>query len=158
MALTEVYVHGFLDGRDVNPQSALDYIEQTEVKMEEIGVGKFASYHGRYYAMDRDKRWDRVEKTYRALVDGIAITAATPTAGVLASYENDIHDEFVEPFIIEELGKPVATIEDGDAVISFNFRPDRAIQLSRAFTDVTFDEFDNRKKVYEFEICFVYAL
>ena len=139
--LTEVYVHGFLDGRDVNPQSALDYIEQTEVKMEEIGVGKFASITGRYYAMDRDKRWDRVEKTYRALVDGIARTAATPSAGVLASYENDIHDEFVEPFIIEELGKPVATIEDGDAVISFNFRPDRAIQLVRAFTDDNFDEF-----------------
>jgi 2,3-bisphosphoglycerate-independent phosphoglycerate mutase len=139
--LTDVYVHGFLDGRDVNPQSALDYIEQTEVKMEEIGVGKFASITGRYYAMDRDKRWDRVEKTYRTLVDGIAKTAATPSAGVLASYENDIHDEFVEPFIIEELGKPVATIEDGDAVISFNFRPDRAIQLVRAFTDPNFDEF-----------------
>ena len=139
--VTEVYVHGFLDGRDVNPQSALDYIEQTEVKMEEIGVGKFASITGRYYAMDRDKRWDRVEKTYRTLVDGIARTASTPTAGVLASYENDIHDEFVEPFIIEELGKPVATIEDGDAVISFNFRPDRAIQLVRAFTDPNFDEF-----------------
>ena len=139
--VTEVYVHGFLDGRDVNPQSALDYIEQTEVKMEEIGVGKFASITGRYYAMDRDKRWDRVERTYRTLVDGIARTASTPTAGVLASYENDIHDEFVEPFIIEELGKPVATIEEGDAVISFNFRPDRAIQLVRAFTDVNFDEF-----------------
>ncbi|QUW23325.1 2,3-bisphosphoglycerate-independent phosphoglycerate mutase [Sporosarcina sp. Marseille-Q4063] len=139
--VTDVYVHGFLDGRDVNPQSALDYIEQTEVKMEEIGVGKFASITGRYYAMDRDKRWERVEKTYRTLVDGIAKTAATPSAGVLASYENDIHDEFVEPFIIEELGKPVATIEDGDAVISFNFRPDRAIQLVRAFTDPHFDEF-----------------
>ena len=139
--LTDVYVHGFLDGRDVNPQSALDYIEQTEVKMEEIGVGKFASITGRYYAMDRDKRWERVEKTYRALVDGITRTASTPSAGVLASYENDIHDEFVEPFIIEELGKPVATIEDGDAVISFNFRPDRAIQLVRAFTDPNFNEF-----------------
>lgn len=139
--VTEVYVHGFLDGRDVNPQSALDYIEQTEAKMEEIGVGKFASITGRYYAMDRDKRWDRVEKTYRTLVDGIAKTAETPTAGVLASYENDIHDEFVEPFVIEEHGKPVATIEEGDAVISFNFRPDRAIQLVRALTDVNFHEF-----------------
>ncbi len=79
--------------------------------------------------MDRDKRWDRVEKAYRAIVDGTALTAATPTAGVLASYEQGIHDEFVVPFIIEELGKPVATIEDGDAVVFFNFRPDRAIQL-----------------------------
>ena len=91
--------------------------------------------------MDRDKRWERVEKAYSAIVDGTALTAATPTAGVLASYERGIHDEFVVPFIIEELGKPVATVEDGDAVVFFNFRPDRAIQLSRAFTDATFDEF-----------------
>ena len=81
--------------------------------------------------MDRDKRWDRVEKAYQAIVNGTAQTAATPTAGVLASYERGIHDEFVVPFVIEELGKPVATIEDGDAVVFFNFRPDRAIQLSR---------------------------
>lgn len=141
--ITKVYVHAFLDGRDVNPQSALDFIEQTDTKMEEIGVGKFATITGRYYAMDRDKRWDRVEKTYRALVDGIGLTAVTPSAAVLASYENDVHDEFVQPFVMEELGKPVATIEDGDAVISFNFRPDRAIQLSRAFTDYAFDEFEN---------------
>lgn len=143
--IDKVYVHAYLDGRDVNPQSALDYIEQTEEKMNEIGVGKFASVTGRYYAMDRDKRWERVEKTYRALVDGIALTAATPSAGVLASYENDVHDEFVQPFVIEELGKPVATIEDGDAVVFFNFRPDRAIQLSRAFTDATFNEFETKK-------------
>lgn len=144
--LEKVFIHGFLDGRDVNPQSALDYIEQTEAKIQEIGVGKFATISGRYYAMDRDKRWNRVEKTYRTLVDGVGFTASTPTAGVLAAYERDIHDEFIEPFIIEELGKPVATIENGDAVISFNFRPDRAIQLSRAFTEFAFDEFDNVKR------------
>ena len=94
--IDKVFVHAFLDGRDVDPQSALDYIEQTETIMEEIGVGKIASVSGRYYAMDRDKRWDRVEKAYRAIVDGIALTAVTPTAGVLASYEQDIHDEFVD--------------------------------------------------------------
>ena len=98
--------------------------------------------------MDRDKRWDRVEKAYRAIVDGTALTAATPTAGVLASYEQGIHDEFVVPFVIEELGKPVATVEDGDAVVFFNFRPDRAIQLSRAFTDHSFDEFDTGTKKF----------
>lgn len=142
--IDKVYVHAYLDGRDVNPQSALDYIEQTEEKMKEIGVGKFASVTGRYYAMDRDKRWERVEKTYRALVDGTASAALTPSAGVLASYGNDVHDEFVEPFVIEEQGMPIATIEDGDAVVFFNFRPDRAIQLSRAFTEVGFDEFETK--------------
>ena len=144
--IKKVYVHAFLDGRDVNPQSALDYIEEAETKMKEIGVGKIATVTGRYYAMDRDKRWDRVEKTYRALVDGVALTANTPTAGVLAAYEQNIHDEFIEPFMIEELGKPVAMIEENDAIISFNFRPDRAIQLSRAFTDETFHEFETGKK------------
>ena len=93
--IDKVFVHAFLDGRDVNPQSALDYIEQTEQKMEEIGVGKFASVTGRYYAMDRDKRWERVEKTYRALVDGTALPASMPSVGVLDSYNNDVHDEFV---------------------------------------------------------------
>ena len=143
--IQKVFVHAFLDGRDVNPQSALDYIEKTEEQMEKLGVGKFATITGRYYAMDRDKRWERVEKTYRALVDGVGLTAATPSAGVLASYERNIHDEFVEPFIIEELGKPVATIEDNDAIIFFNFRPDRAIQLSRTFTDYVFNEFETKK-------------
>ena len=143
--IDKVYVHAFLDGRDVNPQSALDFIEQTEEKMVEIGVGKFASVTGRYYAMDRDKRWERVEKTYRALVDGTALPTSRPSVGVLDSYKNDVHDEFVQPFVIEEHGKPVATIEDGDAVVFFNFRPDRAIQLSRAFTDATFEEFETKK-------------
>lgn len=136
-----VFVHAFLDGRDVAPQSALDYIEKVEVEMKELGVGKFASISGRYYAMDRDKRWDREEKAYRAIAEGIGPTAVTPTAGVLASYEKEVHDEFVVPFVIEELGKPVATIQDDDSVVFFNFRPDRAIQLSRAFTDVSFDGF-----------------
>ncbi|MFC5591581.1 2,3-bisphosphoglycerate-independent phosphoglycerate mutase [Sporosarcina soli] len=146
--IEKVYIHGFLDGRDVGPQTALDYIEQTEKVMQELGVGKFASISGRYYAMDRDKRWERVEKAYRAIVDGVGLTAATPTAGVLASYEREVHDEFVVPFIIEELGKPVATVEDGDAVVFFNFRPDRAIQLSRVFTDPSFDGFDPGEKKF----------
>lgn len=147
--LDKVFVHAFLDGRDVSPQSSLDYIEKTETFMQELGVGKFASISGRYYAMDRDKRWERLEKVYRAIVEGAALTAATPTAGVLASYKQGVHDEFVVPFLIEELGKPVATVEDGDAVVFFNFRPDRAIQLSRALTDSTFDEFETGTKRYK---------
>ena len=137
----EVYVHGFLDGRDVGPTTALGYIEETEKQMQEIGVGKFASIHGRYYAMDRDKRWERVKLTYDALVDGTGPTAPTAAAGVQASYDNDVVDEFVVPFVITNDGKPVATIDTNDAVVSFNFRPDRAIQLSTVFTNDKFDGF-----------------
>lgn len=142
--IEKVYIHAFLDGRDVPPQSALDFIEQTEKVMETVGIGKIASVSGRFYAMDRDKRWDRVEQAYRAIVDGTAQTAVTPTAGVLASYEREIHDEFVIPFVVEELGKPVATVQDGDAMVFFNFRPDRAIQLSRAFTEENFNFFERK--------------
>lgn len=139
--LEKVYVHAFLDGRDVGPTTAIAFIERTEEVMATTGVGQIASVTGRYYAMDRDKRWDRVEKTYRTLVDGEAPVAASAIAGVKASYDANIHDEFVEPFIVEENGQPVATIQENDAVVFFNFRPDRAIQLSRAFTDPNFNEF-----------------
>lgn len=144
--VTEVYVHGFLDGRDVGPTTALGYIEETEKKMNEIGVGKFASIHGRYYAMDRDKRWERVKLTYDALVDGTGPTAPTAAAGVQASYDNDVVDEFVVPFVVTNDGKPVATIDTNDAVVFFNFRPDRAIQLSTVFTNDKFDGFKLSEK------------
>lgn len=144
--LDEVYVHGFLDGRDVGPSTALGYIEETEKQMNEIGVGKFASIHGRYYAMDRDKRWERVELTYKALVDGIGHTAASAKIGVQSSYDREVYDEFVIPFVITEEGKPVATIDTNDAVIFFNFRPDRAIQLSTVFTNDTFVGFKQSEK------------
>ncbi|MFK5707778.1 2,3-bisphosphoglycerate-independent phosphoglycerate mutase [Lysinibacillus boronitolerans] len=139
--LDEVYVHGFLDGRDVGPTTALDYIEETEKQMAEIGIGQFASIHGRYYAMDRDKRWDRVALTYNVLADGVGQTAESAKSGVAASYEREVTDEFVIPFSIQEHGEPVATIGDHDAVIFFNFRPDRAIQLSTVFTNEAFDGF-----------------
>ena len=137
--LEQVYVHGFLDGRDVGPDTALGYILETEKQMKEIGIGKFASIHGRYYAMDRDKRWERVALSYNALVDGIGQTAATATAGVQSSYAREVYDEFVVPFVITEEGRPVATVDTNDAVIFFNFRPDRAIQLSTVFTNDTFN-------------------
>jgi 2,3-bisphosphoglycerate-independent phosphoglycerate mutase len=142
----DVFVHGFLDGRDVGPSTAISYIEETERKMQEIGVGKFASISGRFYAMDRDRRWERVEKTYRALVDGAGDSFPSAMAGVQASYHLDVMDEFVKPFIIEEAGKPVATIDSKDAVIFFNFRPDRAIQLSTVFTNSTCEAFSMSPK------------
>lgn len=143
--IKEVYVHGFLDGRDVGPKTAVTYVMETERQMAEIGVGEFATISGRYYAMDRDNRWDREEKVYKALVDGEGVEAESAVAGVEASYKNDVTDEFVVPFVIKKEGKPVATIEDNDAVIFFNFRPDRAIELSTALTNPLFDGFERSK-------------
>ncbi|HSJ38729.1 MAG TPA: 2,3-bisphosphoglycerate-independent phosphoglycerate mutase [Planococcus sp. (in: firmicutes)] len=137
----QVYVHGFLDGRDVGPQTALHYIEKTEEKMAEIGIGKFASISGRYYAMDRDNRWDRAESAYRVLVDGIGLHASTASEGVVESYDQGVMDEFVVPFYIEEDGQPVATIKSEDSLIFFNFRPDRAIQLTSALLTTGFQSF-----------------
>lgn len=139
--LEEVYVHGFLDGRDVGPQTALQYIERTEERMAEIGVGKFASISGRYYAMDRDKRWDRAEVAYRVLVDGTGLYASTASEGVVQSYDQGVMDEFVVPFYIEENGEPVATIRSEDSLIFFNFRPDRAIQLTSTLITNEFNGF-----------------
>ncbi|ARK24134.1 phosphoglycerate mutase (2,3-diphosphoglycerate-independent) [Sporosarcina sp. P37] len=143
-----VYLHAFLDGRDVGPTTAIPYIKRTEDVMKEIGVGQIATVSGRYFAMDRDKRWERVQKTYDAMVYGIGPHCASAEEGVRASYAEEIHDEFVEPFVIQQDGKPVAAIENGDAVIFFNFRPDRAIQLSRALTQPSFDGFDTGVKKF----------
>ncbi|MFF3102985.1 2,3-bisphosphoglycerate-independent phosphoglycerate mutase [Viridibacillus arvi] len=144
--LDEVYIHGFLDGRDVAPTSAVSYIEETERQIAEIGVGKFASISGRYYAMDRDNRWDRIEKVYQALVDAKGEEANSAKSGVQNSYAKDITDEFVVPFVVKENGKPVATIDSNDSIIFFNFRPDRAIELSKAFTDPAFNGFELSEK------------
>ena len=144
--LQDVFVHGFLDGRDVGPRTAIGYVEEAEKQMKEIGVGKFASISGRYYAMDRDRRWERVDLTYRALVDGVGRTAESATEGILKSYEEDIVDEFVVPFVIEADAKPATTIDSGDAVIFFNFRPDRAIQLSMALNTPSFDSLQLSEK------------
>ena len=137
-----VYVHCFLDGRDTAPTSGKEFIEELEAKMKEIGVGKIASISGRYYAMDRDKRWDRVELAYKALTKGEGNTAASATEGIQASYDAGKSDEFVVPFVVTENGKALATINDGDSVIFFNFRPDRAREMTRAFCDDKFTGFD----------------
>ncbi|UOE93736.1 2,3-bisphosphoglycerate-independent phosphoglycerate mutase [Alkalihalobacillus sp. LMS39] len=139
----KVYIHGFLDGRDVGPTSAEIYIRALEDKIHELNVGQIASVHGRYYAMDRDRRWERVEKSYRAMVYGDGPTYKTALEVIKDSYQNDINDEFVIPsVIVDEAGKPVGTVKDDDAVIFFNFRPDRAIQMSQVFTNEDFRGFE----------------
>lgn len=145
--IKKVYVHAFLDGRDVGPQTASGYIQSTLDEMKEIGVGEFASVSGRYYSMDRDKRWERVEKSYRAMVYGEGPAYTNPLDVVTDSYEKGIHDEFILPSVItKENGEPVATIQDNDAVIFYNFRPDRAIQISNTFTNEDFRSFDRGEK------------
>jgi 2,3-bisphosphoglycerate-independent phosphoglycerate mutase len=145
--LQEVYVHCFTDGRDTPPDSGVNYVAELQKAMDEIGVGKIASLCGRYYAMDRDKRWDRVEKAYDMLVLGKGNTAKNAVDALKASYAAGITDEFVLPTcIIDETGKPVATVSNGDSIIFFNFRPDRAREMTRAFTDQSFDAFDLKGK------------
>ena len=142
--LREVYVHCFTDGRDSPPNSGIEYVRQIEARMAEIGVGKIASVCGRYWAMDRDNRWDRVEKAYRMLVHGEGRTAKSATAAMQHYYDNPaesnmVGDEFVVPTLVCPDGQtPLATVRDGDSVIFFNFRGDRPRELTRAFT---FDEF-----------------
>ncbi|KGX92894.1 phosphoglyceromutase [Pontibacillus halophilus JSM 076056 = DSM 19796] len=145
--LEKVYVHGFLDGRDVGQKSAKTYIKQLEDKMEENGVGELATLSGRYYSMDRDQRWERVEKAYRAMVYGEGPTYKDAMEVVDDSYENEVYDEFVLPSVLtDENGNPRATVEDEDAIIFYNFRPDRAIQISRTFANNDFREFDRGEK------------
>ncbi|QDI91887.1 2,3-bisphosphoglycerate-independent phosphoglycerate mutase [Salicibibacter halophilus] len=141
--LSNVFVHAFLDGRDVDQQSAKIYIGQLQAEMDDIGVGQLASVHGRYYAMDRDRRWERIRKSYNVLVYGKGDKTDDPLAAIDRSYERGVYDEFVEPTVLQSAdGSPVATIADEDAVIGFNFRPDRAIQLTEALATETFEAFD----------------
>jgi 2,3-bisphosphoglycerate-independent phosphoglycerate mutase len=145
--LKKVYVHSFLDGRDVGPQTARIYVNDALEKMKEFGVGEFATISGRYYSMDRDKRWDRVEKCYRAMVYGEGPSYTDPIQLIDDSYEHGIYDEFVIPSVLtKENGEPVATIQNNDAVIFYNFRPDRAIQISNVFTNKDFRDFDRGEK------------
>ena len=150
----DVYVHCFLDGRDTPPVSAESYIIQLQDKMKEKGVGKIASISGRFYAMDRDKRWERVKKCYDALVNGEGIKASSSIKAIEDSYQKEVFDEFVEPTIICNEEKPIAQIEKNDSVIFFNFRPDRARQLTRALVDPEFNGFETRKDLNLYFVCF----
>ena len=144
-----VFVHAFTDGRDTAPTSAKSYITELMSKMRELGVGRIASICGRYYAMDRDNRWDRIERAYRLITAGEGVKAVDPIAAIETSIEHGITDEFIEPVVItHEDGAPIATVKPGDSVIYFNFRADRARQLTRAFTGLHFDRFD-RERIQE---------
>lgn len=145
----DVYVHAFLDGRDVPPSSGIDYVRELQQKIDEIGVGKIATVMGRYWAMDRDNLWDRVQKAYDAMVLGEGEHAASGVAAVEQSYAKDETDEFVKPTVVMTDGKPAATINEGDSVIFFNFRPDRARQLTRTFIMPDFDGFQRGKGYFK---------
>ena len=140
--LKNVYVHAFLDGRDTAPTSGKGFLEELEQKMKEIGVGKIASLSGRYYAMDRDNNWDRVQKAYDSLTKGEGVQAEDAVKAMEDSYAKDVTDEFVLPTVITENGKPVSVVKENDSVIFFNFRPDRAREMTRAFCDNKFTGFD----------------
>ena len=135
-----VYVHAFLDGRDVPPTSGKDFVEECANKLKEIGLGKIATVMGRYYAMDRDNRWDRVEKAYSAMVYGEGNKACCPVKAVEESYANDVTDEFVVPTVCKEN----ATVKPGDSIVFFNFRPDRAREITRTFVDPEFKGFERK--------------
>ncbi|MDE5600697.1 MAG: 2,3-bisphosphoglycerate-independent phosphoglycerate mutase [Oscillospiraceae bacterium] len=147
--LKKVYIHAFLDGRDVPPTSGIDYVKSCEKKLNDIGLGKIATVCGRYYAMDRDNRWDRVEKAYKAMVDQDGKNAKSPIWAVEDSYKNGVTDEFIVPTVCED----GAAIQNGDSVIFFNFRPDRAREITRSIVDPNFDGFKRDKGF--FNVCFV---
>ena len=152
--LSKVYVHGFMDGRDTAPTSGIEYVKALEEEMAKIGVGKIASLSGRYYAMDRDNRWDRVEKAYRALTLGEGNTASDAVSAMQASYDDGKTDEFVIPTVITEDGQAIGKVSADDSVIFFNFRPDRAREITRAFCSDDFDGFDRSQRLPLTYVCF----
>ena len=151
--LKKVYLHAFLDGRDTPPDSGKSFLLAVEKKMQELGVGEIATISGRYYAMDRDKNYDRVEKAYRAMVDGTGEKASSVEEAIDASYAKKVYDEFVLPTVIEKDGA-VHTVSDGDAMIFFNFRPDRAREICHAFCDDDFSFFERGVRKNIFFVCF----
>ena len=148
----DVYVHCFMDGRDTAPTAGEGYITELEEKMREKGVGKIATISGRFYAMDRDKRWNRVEKAYRAMCFGEGETFTSAVQAIEKSYEKEVFDEFIVPTVITSGDEPVATIEKDDSIIFFNFRPDRAREITRAIVDPEFNEFET-KELHPYYVC-----
>ena len=150
----DVYIHCFLDGRDTPPASAEGYIAELQEKIKEKEIGKIATLSGRFYSMDRDKRWPRIQKAYKAIVNGEGIKAGSPIKAIEDSYQKEVFDEFVEPtLIVNSNDEPIAKIEENDSVIFFNFRPDRARQITRAIVDPEFNEFETKKMNLYF-VCF----
>ena len=135
-----MFLHCFMDGRDTPPQSGIGYIREIQKKLREFGVGKIASVEGRYYAMDRDKRWERIERAFNAMVLGNGEKATDPVEVMQRSYERDVTDEFIEPVtIVDEKNQPVGLIRDDDACIFFNFRADRGREMTEALTSTTLE-------------------
>lgn len=151
----KVYVHCFLDGRDTPPESGKHFVEELQEQMKKIGIGEIATISGRYYAMDRDNRWDRVEKAYRALTVSEGENGGEdPAAAVQASYDKGVTDEFMLPAVMYKEGEPVASIKENDSIIFFNFRPDRAREITRAFCDPAFKGFDRGERMKLVYVCF----
>lgn len=143
--IEKVFVHALLDGRDTPPDSGIKYIKELQDKIKEIGIGNIATVMGRYYGMDRDNRWDRTEKAYRAITEGIGVNASDVIDAIAKSYKQKVMDEFVLPIVIHKDNSPIGKVQDTDSVIFFNFRSDRARQLTRVFIDDGFDKLNRRK-------------
>jgi len=155
--LSDVYIHAFTDGRDCDPKSGLGFVEDLQNYMNELGVGKFATIDGRYYAMDRDKRWERVALAYNAMVHGEGATATSAVQAVSKSYEENVTDEFIKPtVIVDENGAPVAKIKDDDHVLCFNFRTDRCREISDVLTQNDYPDFGMKKLRLDYTTMTVY--
>ena len=152
--LKKVYVHCFLDGRDTPPESGKDFVQALQDEMDRIGCGEIATVSGRYYAMDRDNRWERINKAYDALTKGEGVTASSGVEAVAQSYEKGETDEFVLPTVVLKDGKPTAVIQDKDSIIFFNFRPDRAREISRTFCCDDFTGFERGPRKQVKYVCF----
>lgn len=153
--LDKVYIHCVFDGRDTGPKSGVTYLSQMQEKISKVGSAKIATVHGRYYFMDRDNRWERVEKSYKALVEGSGEMFDCPMAYLQKSYEAGVTDEFVVPCVITENNAPIATVSENDSVIFYNFRPDRAREITRAFVQPDFDGFSREKGFFTLNyVCF----
>ena len=148
-----VYIHCFMDGRDTPPTSGEGYIAKLEEKIKEKGIGKIATISGRFYSMDRDKRWQRIQKAYDAMVKGEGIKANSAIQAIESSYQKEVFDEFIEPTVIYNGDSPVAKIEENDSVVFFNFRPDRAREITRTLIDSNFSEFDTNKNLNLYFVC-----
>ena len=152
--LKKVYVHCFLDGRDTPPTSGKEFAVQLTEEMEKIGVGQIATVMGRYYAMDRDNNYDRVQFAYDAMVNGVGDSAECGICAIQNSYDRDVTDEFVKPAVVMKDGKPLATVQDGDSVVFFNFRPDRAREITRCFCEDEFTHFERGARKQIVYVCF----
>jgi 2,3-bisphosphoglycerate-independent phosphoglycerate mutase len=154
MGIKKLFIHAFLDGRDTPPENGIKYIEKLLSKIKEIGIGQISTIMGRYYAMDRDNRWERVERAYKAMVEGVGKSIKDPLIGLKESYNKGITDEFVEPMVLaDDNNSPLGKIEDGDSIISFNFRADRIREITKALTLDDFAYFNRNKKPNIFYTC-----